>query len=211
VVPTATTSGTTTQEESYDVADSGARWVRYLGHGNTVNTFNSVTEISVFALAATPTPTPVVTATPTPVGTPIPPPQSYYEVTPGAARVTASTNDGNVPANVVDNNLATRWSANGDGQWVQLDLNGYLTVGYIKVAVYNGNMRANKFELQVLQPNGSWTTVFSGQSSGTTTAEETYDFADVSGTAVRYLGHMNTVNTFNSVTEISVFALTPIP
>ena len=25
-------------------------------------------------------------------------------------------------ANAVDNNLATRWSANGDGQWLQLDL-----------------------------------------------------------------------------------------
>jgi poly(beta-D-mannuronate) lyase len=38
------------------------------------------------------------------------------EVTPAAGAVTASANDGNVPGNTVDNSLATRWSANGDGQ-----------------------------------------------------------------------------------------------
>src|SRR5687767_15832324 len=105
--------------------------------------------------------------------------QTYTEVTPGAAGVTASTSDTNVPANAVDNSLSTRWSANGDGQWLQLDLGSERTVGYVKVGVYNGNMRANIFDLQVSTGGGVWTTVFSGQSSGNTTAEETYDFADV--------------------------------
>jgi len=107
----------------------------------------------------------------------------------------------------VDNNLATRWSANGDGQWVQLDLGSTRTVGYVKVGVYNGNARRNSFELQVATVAGAWTTVFSGQSSGATTAEEMYDFTDTSARWVRYLGHMNSVNGFNSVTEVSVFAL----
>ena len=44
------------------------------------------------------------------------------EITPAASAVTANTNDGNVPANAVDNNLGTRWSGNGDGAWLQLDL-----------------------------------------------------------------------------------------
>ena len=114
---------------------------------------------------------------------------------------------GNVPANAVDKNLATRWSANGDGQWLQLDLGSTRTVGYVKVAVYGGNTRHNRFDLQVATISGAWTTVWSGQSSGTTTAEETYDFADVPARWVRYLGHMNDVNGFNSVTEVSVFAV----
>jgi len=33
------------------------------------------------------------------------------------ASVVASANDGNVPQNTLDNNLATRWSAQGYGQW----------------------------------------------------------------------------------------------
>jgi poly(beta-D-mannuronate) lyase len=48
--------------------------------------------------------------------------QSYVDVTPNAADVTASANDGNVPGNAVDGDLNTRWSANGDGQWLQLEM-----------------------------------------------------------------------------------------
>jgi hypothetical protein len=207
-------SGTTTQEEEYDIPDTDAHWVRYLGHGSsdpTKPTTNSVTEVSIFAgpTVVTPTPTagPTVTPTPTPTSTPTSVPPTYVEVTPPASAVTASTNDGNVPGNVVDNNLATRWSANGDGQWLQLDLGSERTVGYVNVAVYNGNARRNSFEIQVATVAGAWTTVFSGQSNGTTTNEEKFDFDDTQARWVRYLGHMNTVNGFNSVTEVSVFAL----
>ena len=56
--------------------------------------------------------------------------QTYVEVTPGSGGVTASTHDGNVPANTVDNNLNTRWSAEGDGQWIAYDLGSARTVGY---------------------------------------------------------------------------------
>jgi hypothetical protein len=210
VLTGANTSGTSTAEENFDVADAPARWVRYLGHGSsdpTKLTMNSVTEVSIFALTAVvPTPTPTATPTegPTPTPTPVP---GYVEITPSGSAVTASTNDGNTPANTVDNNLSTRWSANGDGQWLRLDLGSDRILGHVNVAVYNGNARSNIFELQVSSDGMSWTTVFNGQSSGTTTAEESYPMGDVTARYVRYLGHMNTVNAFNSVTEVSVFAV----
>ena len=165
------------------------RWrqVRHYRDGNPPGTTN-------------PTPTPTPTPTPRPGG-------AYVEVTPPGTAVTASTHDGNLPANTVDGSLATRWSASGDGQWLQLDLGTARTVAYVKVAVYNGNTRRNSFELQVSTGGGTWQTVWAGQSSGSTTAEETYDFADVPARWVRYLGHMNSVNAFNSVTEVSVFAV----
>jgi GH18 family chitinase len=325
-------SGTTTAEETYDIADVSARWVRYLGHGNTgasIPTMNSVTEVSVFApqmpcptetpismpaptgLFATgagttiqlswrsgtngsgaheyevhrsttagsgyaklatvntsgtpdagytdtavvqgttyyyrvneifswtsgippcpvqnhrvpgpmsneasastggtpPTPTPTPTTTATPTAT-VPP--TYTEVTPAGSAVTASTNDGNVPANTVDNNFGTRWSGSGDGAWLQLDLGTARTIGHVNVAAYQGNLRRNRFDIQVSSGGGVWTTVRAGaQMSGTTTAEETFDFDDVSARWVRYVGHGATINaggtsTWNSVTEVSVFAL----
>ena len=47
VIPNAMlSSGTTTGEQQFDFTDVSARWVRYLGHGNTVNMWNSVTEVS---------------------------------------------------------------------------------------------------------------------------------------------------------------------
>jgi hypothetical protein len=211
-------SGTTTLEETYDFADVDARWVRYLGHGSTATTFNSVSEISVFAgsgIPPTPTPTspvPVPTATPTAT-----PPATSVEITPGGSAVTASTNDGNLPANTVDGSLGTRWSANGDGQWIKYDLGSVSTVTHASLAFYSGDQRQSRFDLQVSTDNSTWTNVLTGAlSSGTQTTEQTFDFTDQPARWVRYMGHGNTVNLWNSVTEVSLFGIggtgpTPTP
>jgi hypothetical protein len=132
--------------------------------------------------------------------------QSYVEVTPAAGAVTASSHDGNVPANTVDNNLATRWSASGDGQWIAYDLGSVRTVGHVGIAVYQGNQRRNVFDLQTSSNATSWTTIWSAESSGTTTAEQTYNFPDVQTRYIRYLGHENNRSEWNSLTELSIFA-----
>ena len=199
-------SGTTTLEQNHDVADAPARYVRYLGHGSTVGTWNSVSELSVFMLASPPSPTPTSAPTRTPTPTPVTP--VYVEVTPSTA--VASTDDGNVPGNAVDNNLGTRWSGNGDGAWLELDLGSTRTLGYVSVAAHSGNTRRNRFDVQVATSPGVWMTILSGaQTSGTTTSEEPFDFGDVPARWVRYVGHGNTdpaKATWNSVAEISLFA-----
>ena len=198
----AATSGTTTAEETFDFTDVPARWVRYVGHGNTVNTFNSVTELSIFSPAGgTPPPTPTPTATPTSG------PATPVEITPAGTAVTASTHDGNVPPNTVDGSLATRWSANGDGQWIQYDLGGSRTVSHVRLAWYQGDVRASTFDVLVSDsPTGPWTTALAGRSSsGTSLALETHEFGDVTGRYVRIVGHGNTVNLWNSVTETEIW------
>ena len=224
------TSGTTTSEETFDFPDAAARFVRYVGHGSTASAFNSLTEVRLFAASTTtpsptPTPTPITPTpivTPTPTATPSPTPvitpaitptptatpNALIEITPSGGAVTASTSDGNLPANTVDNNLATRWSGNGDGAWIQYDLGAVQTVAAVRIAVYNGNARQNRFDLQVSSTGTSWTDVVTNRlSSGTTTQEEAYDFTDVSARFVRYVGHGSTVSTFNSVTEVSLFGI----
>jgi lysophospholipase L1-like esterase len=209
---TGESSGTTTLEAQYDFTNIDGRYVRYVGHGSNVGTYNSVTEVSIFAAPATatptptPTPTPAATPTPTPTGRPTPG-GDPIEVTPPGTSVTASTSDGNLPANAVDNSLTSRWSANGDGQWLQLDLGATQTVTHVRIATYNGNLRRGRFDVQVATMLGAWTTVLTGVlSSGTTTAEETYELTDTPARYVRYVGHGNTLNGWNSVTEISIFA-----
>ena len=168
--------------------------------------FNSLAAPAVAPVpTATPTPTsPIATPTPTPTPTPCGA-CTDVEITPPGSAVTASTSDVNLPANAVDDDLATRWSGNGEA-WLQLDLGAVRTVSKVHVAVYNGNARRNRFDLQVATVSGAWTTVWSGESTGTTTAEEAYDFDDVPARWVRYVGHGSNVGTFNSVTEVSVFA-----
>ena len=168
--------------------------------------------------SATPTPTPTPTATPVPALTPTPTPtptqlpDGTTEVTPPGSAVTASTSDGNLPANTVDNSLATRWSANGDGQWIRFDMGTVRTLAHVKLAFYSGNTRRSRFDLQVSTDGATWANVMTGAlGSGTTTQEETFDFADTSARYLRYLGHGNNLNAWNSLTEVSLFAAGGMP
>jgi hypothetical protein len=211
-VRSAESSGTTTTEETYDFDDVSARWVRYLGHGNIGSTntaMNSVTEVSIFtpntpAVTPTPTATPIIIPTPTPTA-----PVGPIELTPAGAGVTASTNDGNLPANTVDDNLATRWSGSGDGAWIQYDLGGTHTVTSLRVAWYQGNTRVSTFDVLTSDsPTGPWTTLAAGRtSSGTTTTLETHDIPDGDGRHVRVVGHGNTLSGWNSITEVQIWGV----
>ena len=165
----------------------------------------------------TPTPTPTPRPSLTPTATPTVP-GGAVEITPGAGSVSASTHDGNLPANTVDGSLLTRWSAAGDGAWIRYDLGSTQTVAFVTLAAYNGNSRQNRFDLQLSSDGVSWTNVITGGlTSGTTTAEEAHDFPDQPARYVRYLGHMSTAGTFNSLTEVGIYApdgggtVTPTP
>jgi hypothetical protein len=140
------------------------------------------------------------------------------EITLPASAVTASTNDGNVPGNTVDGNLATRWSGSGDGAWLQLDLGASRPLARITIGVYRGNERQNVFDVQVAAaPGGPWNTVLSrALTNGTSNAEESFSLGGAEGRYLRYVGFGATLNAggtsaWNSVTEISVFVPDGVP
>jgi hypothetical protein len=181
--------------------------IHYVYKPRIATTFAEVDPtVGVVAPTPTPSPTPTPTATPTPTPTPTPV-STLVEVTPGASGVTASTNDGNLPGNAVDNLLSTRWSASGDGQWIRFNLGAARTVSRVKIAFYNGNTRQTRFDLQTSTDGATWAAARTGVvSSGTTTSEETFDFGARSAQYVRYLGHGNSLNLWNSLTEVSIFS-----
>ncbi|MBB4688376.1 discoidin domain-containing protein [Amycolatopsis jiangsuensis] len=119
--------------------------------------------------------------------------------------VTASDDDGNVAANTIDGDLGTRWSAEGDGVWIQYDLGSAQTVGSVAIAWHQGDTRRNTFDVQLSADASSWTTVLRGEvSSGSTLEPQTYDFPDGTGRYLRVVGHGNTGNDWTSITETAV-------
>ena len=80
--------------------------------------------------------------------------------------VTASGNDGHVPANVLDNNLNTRWSNPGIGSFIQADLGAPKTICSVDIAWYKGNLRENNFVISVSNDGTAFAPV--GKSSGIT-------------------------------------------
>jgi endoglucanase len=125
--------------------------------------------------------------------------------TPGCEPVTASSNDGNVPANVLDNNLNTRWSASGDGQWIQFCLNTATTVSGVQIAFYSGNTRTSSFDILTGTDGQNWTTAATNVvSSGTSLNLETFTFSPRTAKYVRIVGHGNSANAWNSYTEVKI-------
>src|SRR2546427_588049 len=176
-------SGQTLQLETYAFPPVAARYLRIVGHGQwsgptLLTLWNSITEVAV-------------------QGTALP--------TLSVAAVVASGNDGNVPQNTLDNNLATRWSVYGDGQWIRYDLGALTAIDGMNIAWYLGDSGSTHFDIQVSLDSVTWTTVFSGQSSGQTLQLETYAFPPASGRYVRIVGHGNSMNAWNSITEVVLY------
>src|SRR5690349_18124130 len=98
----------------------------------------------------------------------------------------------NPASEAVDNNLNTRWSNEGLGSWIRLDLGSQKTVCSVDISWFGGNTRQNTFKIDVSDRNNIVKDVISGKGSGTTTAAERYDFTD---TQVRYVRITVTANT----------------
>ncbi|MFH9821472.1 discoidin domain-containing protein [Streptomyces sp. NPDC017230] len=118
---------------------------------------------------------------------------------------TPSADDGNVPANTLDNDLSTRWSAEGDGAWTRYDLGSAQTVGSVSVAWHQEDSRRSTFDVQLSADGSSWKTVLERKtSSGGTREQQRFGFADASARYVRIVGHGNTVNDWTSITETDI-------
>jgi glucose/arabinose dehydrogenase len=123
----------------------------------------------------------------------------------GCTPVNASGDDGNVAANAVDNDLNTRWSATGDGQWIQFCLGSAATVTGVDIAFYKGDTRRAIFDVLVSADGISWTNAATGlQSSGTSLNFESFTFTGRTAKYVRILGHGNNVNEWNSYAEVKI-------
>jgi hypothetical protein len=123
----------------------------------------------------------------------------------------ASGNDGNIPSNTIDDNLGTRWSDQGIGSWIrgalgEQNATSTTTICYVDIAWYDGNQRSYNFEISVSNDTNSYTTVYTGNSSGTTTSPERYDFADIEARYVKITINGNNQNEWASISEIGINA-----
>jgi len=125
--------------------------------------------------------------------------------------VSANGNDGNVPQNVLDNNLNTRWSNLGIGSWILMDLGSIDTICSVDIAWFSGNQRTSNFVISTSTDGSSFSTVFSGTSSGTTLNSEKYTFSSTDARYVRVTVNGNSQNNWASITELDVFGTSSAP
>ncbi|AHV98491.1 alpha/beta hydrolase fold domain-containing protein [Paenibacillus sabinae] len=121
--------------------------------------------------------------------------------------VTASDSDGNIATNTIDNNLFTRWSAAGNGAWIQYDLGERKPIGYLGVAFYKGDLRTTQFVIETSDDGVMWTPGWSGASSGRTTEMQPFDLPDTEARYVRIIGLGNSDGSaYTSLSEVNIYA-----
>lgn len=114
----------------------------------------------------------------------------------------------NVPENMLDGNLTTRWAAEGEC-WAIFDFGTPVDMGYAMISFASGTARQAIFDLETSNDGENWTQAFSGRASGTTNQPEGYDLNGVNARYIRFTGHGNTVSKWNSVTTFRVYPPSP--
>jgi hypothetical protein len=110
---------------------------------------------------------------------------------------------GNIPENTLDNNLHTRWSAEGTGVHITYTFCNPELVKAVKIAFQNGNSRVATFDLLYSEDGITYTVIQSGvTSSGTTNDLETYSFTPVAAKYFRIVGKGNSQNAWTSIAEV---------
>ncbi len=109
------------------------------------------------------------------------------------------------PKYAIDGDLATRWSEQGLGSSLTLDIGKKKTICNLEVSWYRGTERISNFVIAVSNDGKSFTDVFSGTSSGNTNGFERYEFPDRTARYVKITVNGNTLNNWASILEISLF------
>lgn len=117
----------------------------------------------------------------------------------------SSFQEGNEPLHAVDNNIDTRWSAEGEGEWAIFDLGETYTISGVGTAWMQGSARVTSYDLFVSEDGKRWTKIYSGASSGGTNEIERVNINAVSARYVKLIGGGNSVNKWNSLTEIEIY------
>ncbi len=176
-------AGTSWALESFTFTTATARYIRYYGKGNSLNNWNSLTEMVIKGVS------------------------TGGETQHIPINATASNVDGtNVPTNLYDGSPNTRWSSFGNPQYAVLDLGGIKSFNKLKIAFYKGDRRQTYFDIQKSNNGTSWTNVKTGLSSaGDSWDLETFSFSLQEARYIRYYGKGNSSNAWNSIIEIEVY------
>lgn len=165
-------SGETTDLELTSLPTTNTRYVRIVNQGNSSNNWISIYLVDLV------------------VGAPSGGSSGILPIAQATASASSST-----AHRTIDGNPTTRWAADGLGHWIQYDLGSIQSVNGIDIAWFNGDSRVAYYTIQASTNGSQWTSIYTGQSSGQTSALE---FTSLPTTEARYLRVVNNGNSANN-------------
>lgn len=157
---------------------------------------------------AAPTEAPLPTEAPVPTDEPTASAESICTPTP--ATLTAydeGLNDGHGPELAVDGegaDVESRWSADGEGRWIMLDIGGPGTVIELATAWYKADERTAFFDVETSLDGEAWTTVLTGLESQGDNELHAVSLDNIHTRFVRIVGYGNSENQWNSLLEAEI-------
>jgi len=119
-------------------------------------------------------------------------------------RISASSHDGNVPANTIDGAANTMWRADASGgtQWIQYGLGGCHDVTGVQLAWVQGAARSYRYRVQTSVDGQAWTDQFQGVSKGA--APQLTRVAEVAANYLRIASDGNDVDRTVALSEAQI-------
>lgn len=112
----------------------------------------------------------------------------------------------NLPENSIDDDPESRWSAEGEGEWIQYDLGSVKVVSFVNIAWLNGDERTATFDIELSEDANNWMSAASGViTSGMSEGLETHDIPDTQARYVRIVGYGNSNSDWNSITNLEIW------
>ena len=116
---------------------------------------------------------------------------------------------GFAPTQTVDNNMGTRWTAEGLGQWIQYDLGTAQTLTGVEIAWYQGHTAQTQFGVRASEDGVTWQDLYQGTSSGTSTDFERVLTGPVRARYVQIVGHGTAAEPVTSISEVRLLGTIP--
>jgi hypothetical protein len=113
------------------------------------------------------------------------------------------------PNNITDGNTATKWSSNGDNQWLLLKLAEPFKISHVELAFLQGQQYESYFDIYASKDNLIWEPILTKEVSCNFSGDrQVFDFpSSNTGTEysyIKYIGHGNSLNTWNIISEFKI-------
>jgi hypothetical protein len=193
-------SGTSSESESYDLPDIAARYLQITVTGSSLSDWVSISEAKVFGSLV---PNSSATVSKSGPSSPI----KTLSCTPLVIKtVKASGNQADFPPqNVIDNNITTRWANHDPKSSITLDLGKEAEMCSINISWYKGNERTTDFTISGSNDSNSFTDVLTHTSAESTPDFEGYNLPDIVSRYVRITVTGSTESGWVSISEIKIF------
>lgn len=135
-------------------------------------------------------------------------PKGYETMSITDVRASSVPEKANVPLNTLDNNIDTRWAADGASHII-FELTSPGEVSAIALAVYQGGVndgRKQYFKIHVSDDGINYKEIYEGNTSGETLEKELFTFAPVHARFIKLECNGSSVGTWNSITEFCAYS-----